>query len=138
MANQIIPPTFKAIDHSGQKQMAMGEWNGKDFSEILEMNIRVIEFLGHQKPLDLSIIEEKIDDLCSVLREQKPAPIIVKSTDPIIQQQEAPVVNVSSPSVKVEPKNQVIVTINPLWMLLATVIPTIAILIDIYFRAKGR
>ena len=137
-----VKPTFKSVNHAPSNPHLQADYRGRDFSDILETNTKIVNLLAKSTQPDFSVIEEKLDEICAALRDRKPTPITVQSADPIIQTHiqtpEAPVVNVSSPTVKVEPQNKVIVMINPLWLLLATIIPTIAILLDMYFRAKGK
>lgn len=137
-----VKPTFKSVNHAPSSQHLPADYRGRDFSDILETNTKILNVIAKSTQPDFSVIEEKLEEICKAILDKKPTPITVQSADPIIQTHiqtpEAPVVNVSSPTVKVEPQNKVIVMINPLWILLATVIPTIAILLDMYFRAKGR
>ncbi len=122
-------PTFKAIDHHG------------DFitGNITENITNVID---KTTTVDLSGVEFLFRTLIETLAERPEPKVYATPSEVVVKneliQQAPPTVYVNVPEPKVEAHNKVIVMINPLWMLVATLIPTLAIIADIVLRTKGK
>ena len=118
-------PTFKAIDHHGD------QINGS----ITENVTNVID---KTTTVDLSGVEFLFRSLIEAIAERPEPKVYAMPSEVIVKneliQQAPPTVYVSVPEQKVEAHNKVIVMINPLWMLLGTAIPTLAIVADIIIR----
>ena len=118
-------PTFKAIDHHGD------QINGS----ITENVTNVID---KTTTVDLSGVEFLFRSLIQTITERPEPKIYAMPSEVVVKnellQQAPPTVYVNVPEQKVEAHNKVIVMINPLWMLLATAIPVIAIVTDIIIR----
>lgn len=128
-----VKATFRAIDHQA-KSVAGGITN----AEVK----RIIEEATHTTIIDTIGIEEKLDGLLKAITERPPQPIYVKSADPIIQTEivptASPIVNVEAPTVKVEPRNNIVIELSPWWLLVGLSIPTLTMIVDIIMRAKGK
>ena len=122
-------PTFKAIDHHGDKI------NGS----ITENVTNVID---KTTTVDLSGVEFLFRLLIQTITERPEPKIYAMPSEVVVKnellQQAPPTVYVSVPEQKVEAHNKVIVMINPLWMLVFTLIPTLAIIADIILRTNGK
>ena len=118
-------PTFKAIDHHGD------QINGS----ITENVTNVID---KTTTVDLSGVEFLFRSLIEAIAERPEPKVYAMPSEVVVRneviQQAPPTVYVNVPEQKVEAHNKVIVMINPLWMLVFTLIPTTAIVIDIIIR----
>lgn len=125
-----VKATFKAIDH--QKRVAPSDPTPENVTRIIEQSTII----------DVTGIEDKLDGLLKAITERPPQPIYVKSADPIIQTEivptASPIVNVEAPTVKVEPRNNIVIALSPWWLLVGLLIPTLTMIVDIIMRAKGK
>lgn len=128
-----VKATFRAIDHQA-KSVASGITN----AEVK----RIIEEATHTTIIDTIGIEEKLDGLLKAITERPPQPIYVKSADPIIQTEivptASPIINVEAPTVKVEPRNNIVIELHPWWLLVGLLIPTLTMIVDIIMRSRGK
>ncbi len=122
-------PTFLAIGGSSQMVMPV-------YGEAQKTPENITKIIENVTTVDMTGVEDAVRDLIMAIQTAPMAPINVAAPQVNVEAKTPlPTFHVEAPNVVVEPKIEVHIPFG--WILAAALLPTIAILVDIYVRIAG-